>query len=179
VRSARLAINPTLETDLADYFRTALKDEIIAKSSVEKGHGRSETRSYTASSNVEWIKSARSYPGQSRFASIKTMSKPKDGPNIQIAQPSISASSSARPLSTSTASQRCRWPSERREHALAAQRRTTSRAIALAKAPRTWPFVRRFALGLVRATKIKGSTKTRRKTAGWNPSVFLQTLQIT
>ena len=38
--------------------------------------------------------------------------------------------------------------------------------------------VRRFALGLVRANKAKGSVKTRRKTAGWSPEFLLQILQL-
>src|SRR6266851_1096401 len=66
---------PTLETDVADYFRTAPKEELVSKSSVEKGHGRIETRTYTASQNVDWITSARSYPGQPRFSGIKTIVK--------------------------------------------------------------------------------------------------------
>ena len=38
--------------------------------------------------------------------------------------------------------------------------------------------VRRFALGLVRANKTKGSIKTSRKTAGRNPQFLLQILQL-
>jgi hypothetical protein len=38
--------------------------------------------------------------------------------------------------------------------------------------------VRRFALGLVRANKSKGSVKTRRKKAGWNPDFLLEILQL-
>jgi hypothetical protein len=38
--------------------------------------------------------------------------------------------------------------------------------------------VRRFALGLVRANKAKGSVKTRRKTAGWSPDFLLEILQL-
>ena len=37
---------------------------------------------------------------------------------------------------------------------------------------------RRFALGLVRANPVKGSVKTRRKTASWNPDFLLQVLQL-
>ena len=37
--------------------------------------------------------------------------------------------------------------------------------------------VRRFALGLVRANKSKGSVKTRRKSASWNPDFLLEILQ--
>ena len=38
--------------------------------------------------------------------------------------------------------------------------------------------VRRFALGLVRANKTKGSVKTRRKAASWDPKFLLQILQL-
>ena len=38
--------------------------------------------------------------------------------------------------------------------------------------------VRRFALGLVRANKVTGSVKTRRKKASWNPGFLLEILQL-
>ncbi|MDQ3557950.1 MAG: ISAs1 family transposase, partial [Pseudomonadota bacterium] len=38
--------------------------------------------------------------------------------------------------------------------------------------------LRRFALGLVRPNKAKGSVKTRRKTASWSPHFLLQILQL-
>ena len=38
--------------------------------------------------------------------------------------------------------------------------------------------VRRFALGLVRANKRKGSVKTRRKSAGWDTKFLLEILQV-
>jgi hypothetical protein len=38
--------------------------------------------------------------------------------------------------------------------------------------------VRRFALSLVRANKAKGSVKTRRKRAGWDPKFLLEILQL-
>jgi len=38
--------------------------------------------------------------------------------------------------------------------------------------------LRRFALSLVRASKSKGSIKTRRKSAGWNKDFLLEILQI-
>jgi predicted transposase YbfD/YdcC len=64
---------PTLEADVEDYFRTAPAAETVTKTTLEKGHGRIETRAYTASSVVDWILSDRAYPGQPRFANIKTM----------------------------------------------------------------------------------------------------------
>ncbi len=38
--------------------------------------------------------------------------------------------------------------------------------------------LRRFALGLVRANKSKGSVKSRRKAAGWSPQFLLENLQL-
>ena len=39
--------------------------------------------------------------------------------------------------------------------------------------------VRRFALGLLRANKSKGSIKTRRKSASWNTQFLLEILPLT
>src|SRR6202163_4786212 len=66
---------PNLEAEVEDYFRTAPADELVTKTTVEKGHGRIETRTYTASKAVDWIVSERSYPGQPRFTSITTIIK--------------------------------------------------------------------------------------------------------
>jgi len=66
---------PTLEADTKDYFDTAPATELEVKTTVEKGHGRIETRTYTASGNVDWIDSDRSYPGQPGFTTIKTLLK--------------------------------------------------------------------------------------------------------
>jgi hypothetical protein len=41
-----------------------------------------------------------------------------------------------------------------------------------------WSATWRFALGLVRANKRKGSVKTRRKSAGWNPDYLFELLQL-
>jgi hypothetical protein len=61
---------PTLEADTKNYFDTAPADELEVKTTVEKGHGRIETGIYTASGNVDWIASDRSYPGQPGFTTI-------------------------------------------------------------------------------------------------------------
>jgi predicted transposase YbfD/YdcC len=66
---------PNLEAEVADYFRDAPDTKLVAKTTVEKGHGRIETRTYSASSKVDWINSERSYPGQTRFTDIKTLVK--------------------------------------------------------------------------------------------------------
>jgi predicted transposase YbfD/YdcC len=62
---------PTPEGDVASYFADAPVSETVTKTTVEKGHGRIETRTYTASSNVSWIVPDRHYPGEPRFTNIK------------------------------------------------------------------------------------------------------------
>src|SRR5271165_3892133 len=69
---------PTLEADVESYFGDAPESELVTKTTVEKGHGRIETRTYSASSVVDWIGSDRSYPGQTRFTNIKTILKVHD-----------------------------------------------------------------------------------------------------
>jgi predicted transposase YbfD/YdcC len=64
---------PSLEAEVAAYFRTAPAEEIVTTTTVEKGHGRIEIRTYKASSCVDWIRAERSYPGAPRFTSIKTL----------------------------------------------------------------------------------------------------------
>ena len=65
----------TLESEVEDYFLTAPQEELASKTTVEKGHGRIETRIYTASSAVDWITSEKTYPGQPKFKHIKTILK--------------------------------------------------------------------------------------------------------
>src|SRR3954470_8662206 len=48
---------PTLEAEVEDYFRTAPANEVVTTTTVEKGHGRIETRTYAASSRLDWIRS--------------------------------------------------------------------------------------------------------------------------
>src|SRR5450755_2173154 len=64
---------PTLEAEVESYFETAPADELVTKTTVEKGHGRIETRVYTASEEDDWIVSERSYSVQPRLTNIKTL----------------------------------------------------------------------------------------------------------
>src|SRR5581483_1878059 len=72
---ARKGNQPTLAKDVEDYVRGAPKNELVSQSTIEKGHGRIETRTYTAAQIVDWMSSDRSYPGQPRFSGVKTILK--------------------------------------------------------------------------------------------------------
>jgi predicted transposase YbfD/YdcC len=172
---------PTLKADVADYFRTAPDAETVTKTDVEKGHGRIETRTYTASSAVDWIGSARSYPGQPRFAAIKTILKVvaraeyADRCTFDTHYYICSA-----PLNIEriAAGARGHWGVESMHWLLDVAFKDDLSRYRTGHGAKNMAVVRRFALGLVRANKQTGSVKTRRKTAGWNPDFLLQILQI-
>ena len=96
----------TLETEVEDYFRTAPADELVTRTTVEKGHGRIETRFYTASAVVDWIKSDGNIRGSPGSTASRPWSGSSTGPNSRIAAPLMSGSSSRPPASTSSASPR-------------------------------------------------------------------------
>src|SRR5215831_17794236 len=94
---------PILEAEVADYFSSAPAEELVVKDAeIEKGHGRIEVRTYTASSNVDWIVSTRSYPGEPRFTNIRPSPRSFRASNMPIAARSRRVCISRRPLSIST-----------------------------------------------------------------------------
>jgi predicted transposase YbfD/YdcC len=172
---------PTLETDVRDYFRTAPADELATKQTVEKGHGRIETRFYTASDNVDWILSDRSYPGQPRFATIKTIVKVHarteyaDRCSFDTRHYISSAPLDIERLASGG---RAHWGIESMHWLLDVEFKDDLSRYRAGHGAKNMAVVRRFALNLVRANKSRGSIKTRRKRAGWNPDFLLQILQI-
>lgn len=172
---------PTLEADVVDYFRTAPGAELVTTSAVEKGHGRIETRTYTASNVVDWITSARSYPGQPRFTSIKTIIK-VDTRTEHADRSSFDSRTyiSSAPLDIERISKAIRghWAVESMHWLLDVTFKDDLSRYRTGHGAKNMAILRRFALDLVRSTKTKGSIKIRRKRAGWSPEFLLKVLQI-
>ena len=173
---------PTLETDVEDYFRTAPADEVVSKPPVvEKGHGRIETRAYTASNNVDWITSERSYPGQPRFKNIKSILKVyarveySDRCSFETRYYISSAELDIERLAKAA---RGHWGVESMHWHLDYEFGDDQSRYRTGHGAKNMAVVRRFALGLIRANKDRGSVKTRRKTASWNPEFLLKVLQL-
>jgi len=173
---------PTLEADVVDYFRTAPADELVSTTpAVEKGHGRIETRTCTASSKVDWIASERSYPGQPRFNNINTIVKVHA--RVEYADrcsldTRYYISSAPLDIERIAKGARGHWGVESMHWLLDVEFKDDQSRYRTGHGARNMAVVRRFALGLVRANKTKGSVKTRRKTAGWSPEFLLQILQL-
>jgi len=172
---------PNLETEVADYFSSAPKDELVTKTTVEKGHGRIETRTYTLSGEVDWITSARSYPGQPRFTDIKTLVKVHsrvehaDRCTFDTRYFICSAPLDIERIAKAT---RGHWGVESMHWLLDVEFGDDLSRYRAGHGAKNMAVVRRFALSLVRANKSKGSVKTRRKRASWNPAFLLEILQL-
>ena len=172
---------PSLEAEVAAYFRTAPAEELVTTTTVEKGHGRIEIRTYKASSCVDWIRAERSYPGAPRFTSIKTL--------IQVHRRTEHAdrcsfdthhyiSSAALDIARLAQAVRGHWGVESMHWLLDVAFGDDLSRYRGGHGAKNMATVRRFALGLVRANPAKASVKTRRKTASWNPEFLLQVLQL-
>ena len=172
---------PTLEADVEDYFCTAPAAEIATKTTVEKGHGRIETRTYTASQSVDWILSERSYPGQPRFSNIKTIIKVStrtEHADRSTFDTRTYISSAPLDIERIAKGVRGHWGVESMHWLLDVEFKDDLSRYRTGHGAKNMAVVRRFALDLVRASKCKGSVKSRRKQAGWNPKVLLDILQI-
>jgi len=172
---------PTLETDVADYFRTAPESKLVSKTTVEKGHGRIETRLYTASAEVDWIISQRSYPGAPRFASIKTLLKVYSRTEYADRcsfDTRFYISSAPLNIERLAGAARAHWGVESMHWLLDVEFKDDLSRYRAGHGAKNMAIVRRFALNLVRANKTKGSIKTRRKRAGWSPEFLLEILQL-
>jgi len=172
---------PTLEADVLDYFRTAPTAELVTKTTVEKAHGRIETRTYTASQVVDWIVSQRSYPGQPRFATIKTIVKVDtrtEHTDRSTFDRRTYISCAALDIERIAKAIRGHWGVESMHWLLDVEFKDDLSRYRSGHGAKNMAVVRRFALNLVRNAKTKGSIKTRRKRAGWSLDFLLQVLQI-
>jgi predicted transposase YbfD/YdcC len=171
----------TLETDVEDYFADAPKAELVTTTTVEKGHGRIETRLYAASSNVGWIVSARHYPGAPRFKTINSLLKVHtrtEYPDRCSFETRYYISSAALDIERLARGARGHWGVESMHWLLDIEFKDDLSRYRAGHGAKNMAIVRRFALGLVRANKAKGSVKTRRKSASWNPDFLVEILQL-
>ena len=172
---------PTLEAEVAEYFRTAPEAELVSKTTVEKGHGRLETRIYTASSDVDWIASARSYPGAPRFKNINTLLKVVNRTEYAdrcTIDTRLYISSAPLDIERLAKGARGHWGVESMHWLLDVEFKDDLSRYRSGHGAKNMAIVRRFALGLIRADATKGSIKTKRKSAGWSTAFLLKVLQL-
>lgn len=172
---------PTLEADVASYFRTAPASELITKTTLEKSHGRIETRVFTVSGCVDWIASDRSYPGQPRFMGINSIvrvycrTEHVDRSTFETRHYICSAKPDIERVAKAA---RGHWGVESMHWLLDVEFKDDLSRYRTGHGAKNMAVVRRFALNLVRINPRKGSVKTKRKSAGWNPAVMREILGL-
>ena len=172
---------PTMEAEANSYFETAPLSELVTKTTVEKGHGRIETRLYTASKEVDWIKADKSYPGQPRFENIKTLVRILNRTEYAdrcTFDTRLYISSAPLDIERLARGARGHWGVESMHWLLDVEFNDDLSRYRAGHGAKNMAVVRRFALGLVRANKSKRSVKTRRKSASWNTNFLLEILQM-
>jgi len=173
--------HPILEKEVESYFDTAPADELAVKTTVEKGHGRIETRLYSASQNVAWIRADKSYPGQPRFEGVETIVRIVNRTEYAdrcTVDERLYISSAPLDIERLANGARGHWGVESMHWLLDVAFKDDLSRYRSGHGAKNMAVVRRFALGLVRANKSKGSVKTKRKSAGWNTDFLLEILQL-
>ena len=172
---------PTLAAEVESYFETAPKEKLVTKTTVEKGHGRIETRVYTASKEVEWINADKSYPGQPRFKNIKTLvhvlNRTEHSDRCTF-DTRVYICSAPLDIERIAAAARGHWGVESMHWELDVTFHDDQSRYRAGHGAKNMATIRRFSLGLIRANKTKGSVKTRRKSASWNTKFLLEILQM-
>ena len=173
---------PTLEADVAAYFATAPAAELATTTTVEKGHGRIETRAWRGSGNVDWIASERSYPGQPKFTTIKSIlsvqsrTELKDRSLLETRQYISSAPLDIDRLAEAA---RAHWTVENQVHwVLDVEFKDDLSRYRAGNGARNMAILRRFALNLVRRHPRQKSIKVKRKRAGWSTQFLSEILQL-
>jgi len=172
---------PTLETEIAAYFETAPAEELVTKTTIEKGHGRIETRIFTASREVDWIDGDRSYPGRPRFEGVRTLLRVDNRTEHAdrcTFDTRLYISSAPLDIERLAAGARGHWGVESMHWLLDVEFKDDLSRFRAGNGAKNMAVVRRFSLGLIRANKSKASVKTKRKSASWNTDFLLKMLQM-
>lgn len=174
---------PTLHAEAESYFATAPAEELDVAETLDKGHGRLEMRTHKVSRSIDWVGSARAYPGARRFANLACIAmvearvEKKGSLSVErryyISSRHLTAADFA-------AAVRSHWAIENSLHwVLDVTFKEDLSRLRAGHGARNMAVVRHFALNLVRQAKDKRAIKRRRKVASWNPAYLLQILQPT
>ena len=154
-------------------LRGAPESELVTKT-VEKGHGRIETRTYLASSFVDWIGSDRSYPGRARFTNIKTILKVHDRveyPDRCSFETRYYISSAPLDIERLATGARGHWGLESMHWLLDVVFKDDSSCYRKGNEAKNMAVVRRLSDGLIRANKSREASRPNEKPqAGIQPS---------
>ena len=172
----------TAHAEIELYFESAPGAEIDVLVTVEKAHGRLETRRHLVSHNVDWMSGKRRYPDEPRFKGLKTIAmaetRIETGAHIKLERRCYISS---RALSAEAFAEavRAHWAIENGLHwVLDVQFKEDQSRLRRGHGAHNMALVRHFALNLILAMPGKQSIKGKRKLATWDTTYLLAALQL-
>ena len=162
---------PTLYDEVVTHFDDPATTGLLSVETIDKDHGRIETRTTTVSSDVAWMTGNRRHPGEHRFPGltclIRAVTQVERSGKIArdtryfIASAALSPERAAQTI-------RSHWGIESLHWVLDVVFKEDQSRLRRGHGATNMALVRRLAFNILRAGKGKRSIKTARKAAGWN-----------
>ena len=172
----------TAHAEIELYFDAAPAGETQTFCSVEKNHGRIETRRHSVSQRVEWMSGKRRYPGEPRFKGVKTIAmiqKSVEKAGEVKTERRCYISSRVLTAEAFAAAARAHWGIENGLHwVLDVEFKEDQSRLRRGHGARNMALVRHLALNLIRAIPGKTSIKGKRKLATWDTQYLLSAIAL-
>ena len=170
---------PSLHGEVAAFFAHPPAAGLLSVETVNKDHGRIETRTTTVSHDVSWMTGNRRFPGEHRFAQLASLVKT----TTQVERRGKATCDTRYFISSAilTAEQaaeaiRSHWGIESLHWVLDVAFKEDQSRLRRGHGATNMALVRRLAFNIVRTGKGQQSIKTARKAAGWNTDALSQLL---
>lgn len=166
---------PTLHDEVATYFADPATTGLPRVVSIDKDHGRIETRTTTVSHDVDWLDGERRHPEERRFPALASLisTTTQVERNGKLTRDTRYFISSAL-LTPERAAEAIRnhWGIESMHWVLDVIFKEDQSRLRRGHGARNMALVRRLAFNMVRAGKGNRSIKTARKAAGWSTDIL-------
>ena len=163
---------PALHGEVQTVFADPDAPGVVRAETVDKDHGRLEVRRYAVCSDIDWLFSDRSHPGEFKFpglAMIGMVESETERDGKTTIERRYFLCSRIMTVLVFAAVVRGHWGIENRLHwVLDVIFDEDQSRLRTGFAAENMAIVRHMALNLMRTTKTRSSLKVRRKKAGWN-----------
>lgn len=166
---------PSLHDEVAALFADPATPGLTSCETVDKDHGRIETRTCTVASEVDWMDGGRRHPDERRFPGVASLVKSVTRTEWRgkiTSETRYFVSSAVLTPQRAAAAIRSHWTIESMHWVLDVIFKEDQSRLRRGHGARNIALVRRFSFNVVRAGRGKTSIKTTRKAAGWDPDVL-------
>jgi predicted transposase YbfD/YdcC len=170
---------PTLHGEVAAVFDDPATSGLASITTLDKDHGRIETRTTTVSHDTGWLAGERRYPGELRFPGLASLvratTEVERAGKISRETRYFISSATLTPERAAEAV-RSHWGIESLHWVMDVVFKEDQSRLRRGHGARNMALVRRLAFNMVRAGKGRRSIKTARKAAGWSTETLKQIL---